>query len=106
MTHVTFDIKDNNYSMKAIGHAEYNPGNDIVCSAISTLAYTLACGISNSLTQTKNISLKSGNVSINVKSDTLEVRAMFKMVLLGYKMLAEKYSENILVVGGEELLRL
>lgn len=42
MVSITARKERNEYQLDIIGHAGYNPGNDIVCSAVSILATTLA----------------------------------------------------------------
>ena len=41
MTTVRIRIKKLTVEVSVKGHADYNPGNDIVCAGISTLSYTL-----------------------------------------------------------------
>ena len=41
MTHIRILNQHRNTMITLIGHADYDPGHDIVCASVSMLAYTL-----------------------------------------------------------------
>lgn len=95
MTNVTFK----GYSCVVKGHAGFNPGNDIVCSAVSTLANTLV----NTLVQTEEIEvdykMESGNVEVYATPLTpiaeFVVKTVFKTIQIGYQALELSYPNNV-----------
>jgi uncharacterized protein YsxB (DUF464 family) len=84
------------------GHAGYNPGNDIVCSAVSALAYTLA-GAVNSLCKINEARYNDNpgdflfDVSIKgLSSPTYDsLKTIFLTVYTGIKLIAESYPKNV-----------
>ena len=90
------------HTFKLKGHAEYNPGNDIVCSAISNLAYTLLGALENINHGIVNqITLGSGYVEAITTIDSDEIKpkidTIYETVLIGLLQLEAKYSENIII---------
>jgi uncharacterized protein YsxB (DUF464 family) len=89
--------------LKINGHAGYNPGNDIVCSAISALAYTFLFAIIDIDAKTINykdepgdyycyVDLKKQNESVIQKANII-----FRVVYIGIKKIAETYPQNVKV---------
>ena len=84
------------------GHAGYNPGNDIVCSAVSALAYTLA-GAVNGIRGIDQITCKDkpGDflfcVSIKKLSSPIygKLKTIFLTVYTGINLIAESYPKNV-----------
>lgn len=104
MTNIKITSKSNVYVLVVEGHAGYNPGNDIVCSAISALVYTYVCGAKNIegvefITERMN----PGDVRVVMTTVTDDARisldVIFQTFLCGFLMLNENYSENVIVVG-------
>jgi uncharacterized protein YsxB (DUF464 family) len=86
-----------------IGHANYNPGNDIVCSSISALAYTLwgaVIGVGINEVQYRE---KPGDfmfhVPITYMDDSVleKLKTIFLTVYTGINQIAGTYPENVLV---------
>lgn len=72
------------------GHANYNPGNDIVCASVSILAYTLAgrlAELGESIDK-KCIGTGSAFIVFRINNDT---RAVLDTVMCGLRLLEEKY---------------
>lgn len=82
------------YNVCGIGHADYNPGNDIVCSAVSMLFYAFVGYLVNSNIECK-YTLDSGNSRIEAVGDAKEC---FEMLKIGVLQLEEKYPDNVKVV--------
>ena len=84
------------------GHAGYNPGNDIVCSAISALAYTLVgaardiCGINQARYKDE-----PGNFLLDIPIKDLsspiygKLKTIFLTVYTGIKLIAKSYPDNV-----------
>ena len=86
------------------GHAGYaNVGEDIVCSACSILAYTLAQSLiamaeDGNLEGEPAIRLDPGDILIRCvpKDDAFDsVEAVFTFALIGYRLLEHKYPQNV-----------
>lgn len=92
------EIRYRNDEVKSIeikGHANYNPGNDIVCASCSILAYTLL----NTL-EVENIpyTVEEESGYMCIETTVNESEPYFKMVHLGYKSLAQNYPENVRLI--------
>lgn len=107
MIRIKFDITDDSCSMDVQGHAEYNPGNDIVCSAVSALSYTLV----NSLIFFKDkmdlkykltYDEKSGNMQCYVdgfnKMEKSLVGTVFHTIIIGMEDIANQYPDNVKMI--------
>lgn len=82
--------------IEADGHAGFNPGNDIVCSAVSTLFYAFGAYASSKEGVECNCIFSDGCSKIKALGDIDEAYKMFKM---GLKMIEKKYPENICING-------
>ena len=100
MINITFDPKT--YTIDINGHAEHGKkGEDIVCSAISTLFYTLA----ESLYQSKGMLSEdfifsdedgNGHLSCKPKSEyEANISLMYWTILNGFQIVADNYKKNI-----------
>ena len=105
---IEINFKPSEFKLDVSGHAEYaKKGEDIVCSAISTLFYTLA----ESLLQSKHmvegdveIITEDGNGYISCKPKEeyeANVSMIYWTVLNGFELVAKNYEKNVnlLVVG-------
>ena len=91
------DIKLTKYGpmrrVEANGHAEYNPGNDIVCAGVSALFYAFAGYLKNKEdVRDVVIDLKSGNSKIEGWGDLKEA---FDMLVIGIEQIAQTYPKNV-----------
>ncbi len=101
MIHVTYYRQYNRVTVE--GHAGSGPeGHDLVCSAVSALALTLAGNVSYMEAQgavhSVIIKLEEGNAEIQCTpfrryKDSVE--QIFRAICVGFELLATKYSENI-----------
>lgn len=86
------------------GMAEY--GQDIVCASASMLAYTLAAGVaeaseSGKLRNDPFITLSPGFarvICLPFPENEGEVRAMYDLILGGYKLLSSQYPDNVKLI--------
>jgi uncharacterized protein YsxB (DUF464 family) len=85
------------------GHAEYNRGNDIVCSAISALGMALV----GALKAVKDLDLvrceyRGGNIRIESRlfiedADQAPVDAIYRTVFIGLKQVERSYPKYVQV---------
>ena len=105
MTTVRIRIKSKlTVEVSVKGHADYSPGNDIVCAGISTLSYTLL----NYLRQAEKEHLVSdysyteepGDIHMEFKAHWLfdrEIGTAIDVFRTGMEMLESQYPDNIRV---------
>lgn len=91
-------IRQSAHSISITGHANYaEPGKDIVCAAVSTLALTLMYSI-DELTDDyiKSVS-EPGNMNIEFITLSDGSKLLVESFMLGVQAMAENYPENIIV---------
>lgn len=103
MVNVHIKTAKDGFTATLKGHAEYNPGNDIVCSAISTLSGTLASACANVKGAHIYYNDYPGDQTIRVWGVTVwrqreEVKTILKTVLTGLKQVQQEYPKNIFIV--------
>lgn len=82
------------------GHAGYNPGNDIVCSAVSALVQAFEASAKEFTTDEIKSSLRDGDAVISwPRAPTAELSLLIDSLYLGLCMMAESFPENITVTG-------
>lgn len=96
MVLINFYIHRENFSLKLKGHAAYNVGNDIVCSAVSSITETLILILKEK--EITEITREPGNVEIKGKLDE-EIRNYLYFACTGYKAIANTYPENVSFKG-------
>jgi len=87
---------DGKFAIKMEGHAGFNPGNDIVCSAASMLIQTLHCSL---LSGINGGSLKSADFSHGYAQ--LEFKGgqdLYHHTVLGFELLQKAYPDHVFVV--------
>ena len=85
--------------LEMTGHAEHNPGNDVVCAGASAIAYTLLGYLHNAgehLEELGNVRVESGDLLVRCRGDEF-VAETYKMALIGFLQLAERYPEYVSV---------
>lgn len=100
MTNIIYTNKDMLHTFILEGHADYNRGNDIVCSSISALITTLACSVKNNSDIMKyykyDLSPGKAYVEYIVKEDKEnEYKAVTEAIILGFSMLEQSYPDNV-----------
>lgn len=103
---ITVEIFDGKIEIK--GHAGYNPGNDIVCSAVSVLAYTMVSYMERNPDYFDSFCycMKSGDTRIcyKIKEAREEiVRDTMRAILHGICLVGDSYPENVRVLGREKI---
>ena len=100
MTNVSISKNGRRYTLDIEGHAGFNPGNDIVCAAVSMLACTLAATLeesdSKAYTDTQEVTLEEGNVHIVFDARMpFAGKLIIDQIRIGFMLLAEEYPQNI-----------
>jgi uncharacterized protein YsxB (DUF464 family) len=101
MIKVTYHRQYNRVTVE--GHAGSGPeGHDLVCSAVSALALTLAGNVSHMEAQDAvygvTIELKEGNAEIQCtpyRRYKDSVAQIYRAICVGFELLSTKYPENI-----------
>jgi uncharacterized protein YsxB (DUF464 family) len=99
MVSVTFSSDDGRYKLRLDGHAGYNPGNDIVCAAVSSIIFALEGWLANSrehIAQIFTMRCRPGDVEIDVSGDDT-LRPAFEMAYIGLAQIAETYPDNVII---------
>lgn len=86
-------LNEQNFSMSVIGHAEYNPGNDVVCSACSIITQTF-CRYVSDMGFTDAISEEEGTTKIEGKTNS-DIKRILDFIITGYQGLADTYPDNV-----------
>ena len=101
MIHVTYYRQYNRVTVE--GHAGSGPeGHDLVCSAVSALALTLAGNVSYMEAQEAVygviVNLEEGNAEIQCtayRRYKASVEQIYRAICVGFELLATKYPANI-----------
>lgn len=100
MINIKVSVKDDEYSIEADGHALFNPGNDIVCSAVSALFYAFAGFLHNSsVVRRADVHLNSGDAKIKARGD---IQQAFDMFMIGLLQIEKAYPSNLLIIECKE----
>lgn len=97
MVTVVATVGKGRLSMQVTGHAEYNPGNDIVCAGVSAILFSLLGFLENAKEELRvndTWSWHSGDVSIDV-TETARTEAAFMTAYIGLAQLAQQYPNHV-----------
>lgn len=99
MVKVEVSKENNNYKkVSIVGHAMYSDyGNDIVCSAISSIVTTSINGILSLNKGSLNYEVNAGDVKIIVNSDDFYTQTLIANMISLLKELEVNYPANIKV---------
>ncbi len=99
---LNIEFKPETFELKIEGHAGHgNKGEDIVCSAISALFYTLAASLTQSANMLKKAPIikdKDGNGYLKCKPKEEyagNIARSYWTILVGFEMIAAQYPENV-----------
>lgn len=93
------EIRHTPGKIEITGHANYaEPGKDIVCAAVSTLAQTLAYSLYELTPDTMGFMSESGHMEIIYGALSDSGVCLIKSFLIGANMVAEQYPEYVNVV--------
>ena len=80
------------------GHANYaDPGQDIVCAGVSTLAQTLIAAIEELTADKIHYSISPGTVDINFGNLSKDAQLLVSSFFIGCQMIADTYPDNVRV---------
>ena len=100
MINIKVSVKDDEYSIEADGHALFNPGNDIVCSAVSALFYAFAGFLHNSsVVRCADVHFNSGDAKIKARGD---IQQAFDVFMIGLLQIEKAYPSNLLIIECKE----
>lgn len=90
------------------GHAEYaEHGQDIICSAVSVLAQSIANGISEVIKIKSIIEVEDGLLSLSLRRNSIEeikqCQVLLETLMINIRDLENTYSDFIKVVVKEEV---
>lgn len=101
MIQATYHREYNRLTIRGHAHSG-EPGHDLVCSAASILAYTLAANLmqleEQGILHTMSVNLSSGDAEISCQSSTRfrsTVTMIMDAVCLGFDLLARDFPEYI-----------
>lgn len=87
--------------VRVSGHAFYNEyGEDIVCSAISMISYTIANKLIDIDKKNTEVVIEEGLFELLNENDTIQNNLLFDTLIMGYQMIAEQYKDNIKIKEG------
>ena len=98
MTNVEVTVTPAQITIEMIGHADYaEKGNDIVCSAISTLEYIVAgwCEMNPEKAIVKKYEIEPGYSFMKLIPIGNDVYNIVEAAVIGFMGIAERYPENI-----------
>ena len=84
--------------IQAAGHAGYNPGNDIVCAAISALMQTLYAAmesVCHAETEERHSDGRMEVLAYKSRDNRKEAEAIFNGILCGLELMAEEYADCV-----------
>lgn len=87
----------------AEGHAEYDdPGNDIVCAAVSAILQTAIFGLTENLGLNIEVNTRNGWLNCNLAGYEAreEVNLILEVMVTGLEKTAESYPDNLTLVEG------
>ena len=90
------EVKQNSGSITVKGHAHYaEPGKDIVCAAVSTLAQTLVASILETTTDEIQYDMQPGAVEIRYGNLSEAAQLLVDSFFIGIRMIADAYPSNV-----------
>ncbi|MCR5703001.1 MAG: ribosomal-processing cysteine protease Prp [Eubacterium sp.] len=102
MTEIKFSATAEGVELRVVGHANYNPGHDIVCAAVSMLVNTYASLVEDysNVMDLQEMKVNAGEVIIryrDVKSEEAadELNNYNAFVIRGSKMLQEGFPDYV-----------
>ena len=102
MTEVTYTERDNRVRITVTGHAQFNPGNDIVCAGISAitfqlLSYVAAMQMEGQIEDAAS-EVKDGWVIVTfvlLPGSKQAWDTAWKVIKMGYQNISEEYPKHL-----------
>lgn len=93
------EVKRTNNSITIKGHAHYaEPGKDIVCAGVSTLAQTLIVSIEELTEDRIEYVIQPGTVDIKHGTLSEEAQLLVKSFFVGINLIADGYPNHVKLV--------
>jgi len=96
-------IKGNAYYMTSEGHADYDPGNDIVCAAVSGIMYALAGSVTNLNGGGRKV-IREGDGQMWIRywpldmEDSRNMRVIWNTIVIGLLQIMKKYPDHVKLI--------
>ena len=99
MTYIYYSMTDGVHELSIYGHAGYDSeGKDIVCSAVSTIGYTLLGFLENEAHDTSDWSYATDSGKLCITAESSEkVDTAFDMALIGLEQMAHQYPRYVCI---------
>jgi uncharacterized protein YsxB (DUF464 family) len=98
---VTVTVADGDTkSLAMLGHANFSPGDDIVCAACSALVFALLAYMEHEpahIFEVMELTCEKGDVRIEAVGDDA-FAAAFETVVYGLAKIAEKYPKHVQII--------
>ena len=105
MTEIRWYCKDNECWLRAVGHAGYHAGNDIVCASISALCQTLRAGMEEYCGAEIRHRQESGRFEIGARIEPEKqyaAVALFYSIILGLELIGREYPNHVNIAKAGE----
>lgn len=90
------EVTSNENGLSIKGHAHYaEPGKDIVCAGVSTLAQTLVASILGMTTDEIQYDMQPGSVEIKYRNLSEAGQLLVKSFVVGIQLIAGEYSQYV-----------
>lgn len=92
------EIRHDGGKVTVKGHANYaEPGQDIVCAAISTLSQVFVASVEELTAALIKTAQTGGYMEIVIEESTERAQVLLDSFLLGCRMIADEYPDNVRV---------
>ena len=92
-------VKRSSGSISIKGHAHYaEPGKDIVCAGVSTLAQSLIYSIRELTGDEIQVDTQPGSAEIKYGTLSAEAQLLIKSFFIGVNLIAGEFPENVRIV--------
>ena len=92
------EIRHDGGKVTVKGHANYaEPGQDIVCAAISTLTQVFIASVEELTAAQIKTAQTGGYMEIVIEESTERAQVLLDSFLLGCRMIADQYPDNVRV---------
>lgn len=103
-----YNEKTKRFLLRVYGHAGYNRGNDIVCSACSILTFTVWQAIADledeNLLKSVASFKKDGYMSIEAELLNVNISLnVLRGIIRGFEMLESEYPDNVELIGTDSM---
>jgi uncharacterized protein YsxB (DUF464 family) len=93
------EIKQNSDGISIKGHAHYaEPGKDIVCAGVSTLAQTLVASILGMTVDEIQYDMQPGSVEIRYRNLSETAQLLVDSFFVGVNMISNTYPDYVRIV--------